>query len=284
MSFWSSVLPLVGAAVGTFIAPGAGTSIGYSLGSAAGAAAGGSGKKQSAPGDGVWGSGGGSGLDWGDFLGKYGGDIIGAGTAIYGTVEANKARKKANAENEKRYNDIIALLGDQGKASRVEVKRSGEEERDKAKSSLVSRGMYSTSLLDTLNNASYEREGRAQTAIDEAVANRVAGVMERRTDAAPDSDVAALAQTLGQSLFTGRGGQGNNVADDLLSGLNGTGGTGKVSPARSAADPIGGGSASRPAAAVGYQNPAAQTYAKYMPQKKPNGTMSRVAKLYGAVA
>lgn len=104
-------------------------------------------------------------------------------------VEAAQAKIKAN--NETRYQAIIDKLQGQGEASKRENLRSGLEERGANLIDSISRGIGQTGVVNAFNERSRERVQRLNNAVDESVADRVAGVMERRTDEYPDLNLYA---------------------------------------------------------------------------------------------
>ena len=150
----------------------------------------------------------------GSAFGPVGSIIGGIGGAVSRMLGGASAEKKAKRANEQRYQAILNLLRTQGEASKNEVRRSGEEERGAIAQSAIGRGLYNSTVLDSLNNASLERQSRELTKVDESVADRLAGVMERRTDAYPDNQqmnagVGALGAMIGGQASGG--GQPNAI-------------------------------------------------------------------------
>lgn len=248
MGLFDKLLPgLLGGASGFL----SGGPVGALVGAGLGLAGGGSPKSSSPRALGV---GNGADFDVSDFLGKYGKDIFGAGTGLYGLYSTNQQSKRARRAAGDRENRILGMLSGQGAASKAEVLRSGAQERDALRQNLISRGLFNSTLADTLDNASYEREGRQSAAIDEAVANRMAGVVGDTHEVGPDTgSMNQMLQSLGTSLFTGRaapqnGQTGGSVADDLL------GAYGSRTPARAMGDTGAGGVFAQraPQKAVGY--------------------------------
>jgi len=97
------------------------------------------------------------------------------------------AQDRANTANETRYQGILSTLEGQGNTAKADIARGGAAERGEITQDAIGRGLYSTSVLDTLRGGSREREARQSAAVDEAVAAQRAGVMERRTDQGPDA-------------------------------------------------------------------------------------------------
>lgn len=115
----------------------------------------------------------------------------------------------ANSANESRYQGILGTLRGQGQASKLDVQRAGAEERGGIEQSMINRGLYSSTVMDALKNRSRESEGRQSAAIDESVADRTAGVMERRTDQGPNLGLFA---SLLQNAASGYGLQSGGAA------------------------------------------------------------------------
>lgn len=125
----------------------------------------------------------------------------------------DEQQKAANQANELRYQDILKTLEGQGTAAKRDVAMSGREERADIGQDLIGRGLFNTTTLDALRNRSREREVRENTRIDESVADRRAGVMERRTDQGPNAGLfAQLLQSIGQGQGAQQGfNQGGNI-------------------------------------------------------------------------
>jgi hypothetical protein len=130
-----------------------------------------------------------------------GAELLGPAGAIFGAISGASAQRRANRANEQRYQQVLALLKAQGEASKVAIANSGQEERGAISQSTIGRGLYNSSVLDTLNNMSRTRESQANTAVDESVASRMADVMSSRNDVSSGVNpyMGAL-QQLGSSL------------------------------------------------------------------------------------
>lgn len=140
----------------------------------------------------------------GSLFGPAGGAIGGLVGGIGSAFSLKSQQKKAQQANEQRYQAVLNLLRTQGMASKDEVRRSGEEERGAIAQSSIGRGLYNSSVLDSLNNLSLERQSRANTAVDESVANRMAGVMESKVDEYPNmGPYSQLFQQLGANGANG---------------------------------------------------------------------------------
>ncbi|MGD9631415.1 MAG: hypothetical protein AB7V18_19420 [Pyrinomonadaceae bacterium] len=96
------------------------------------------------------------------------------------------AMNNANMANEDRYKQSIGLLAGQGQSSKLEARRQSQEGFAGDTQSLISRGLGNTTVLDSARRRRDEDYQRAAQSIDESVADRVSGVVERRTDQAPN--------------------------------------------------------------------------------------------------
>lgn len=92
----------------------------------------------------------------------------------------------ANAANDTRYRQGLGLIAGQGQSSKDEAKRGAESGFAQDTQSLVSRGLGSSTVYDSSRRRRDEDYQRASQRIDESVADRAAGFIERRSDAAPD--------------------------------------------------------------------------------------------------
>ena len=102
-----------------------------------------------------------------------------------------QSQNRANQANDERYRQAIGLTAGQGEDSRNRIRRDANESRAEGQQSLIDRGLFNTSVLDAQNRRIDEARDRALTAVDESVADRVAGIVERRTDQAPSMDLLA---------------------------------------------------------------------------------------------
>lgn len=139
---------------------------------------------------------------------------------------------KANAANESRYTGILDTLKGQGASSKTDIARSGGEERAGIRQDAIDRGLFNTSVLNSMENQSYDSERRQNQAVDESVADRTAGVMERRTDQGPDAGMfgqllsqaaAGIGAPQGQSAGSS-GGMANSFAGVDPTRFSGSGG------------------------------------------------------------
>lgn len=148
---------------------------------------------------------------------------------------------KANNANETRYQGILSTLQNQGASAKADVARAGGEERAGIMQGSIDRGLFNTSVLDSLNNNSYQAQNRENTRIDESVADRTAGVMERRTDQGPDMGLyAGLLQSAasGMGALPGqRAGQGSVGNSFSFAGMGGGGSGGGGGTSRMSTGP-----------------------------------------------
>lgn len=122
----------------------------------------------------------------------------GLGLSIYQTIAGIHAQNQANRANKQRYQMIMNLLRNQGDASKADIAQGAKDERGTIAQSLVGRGLYNTSVLDSMNNQSLASEARSKARVDQDTASQLAGVTERVTDAAPQQNFGQYAQ-LGMS-------------------------------------------------------------------------------------
>lgn len=136
----------------------------------------------------------------------------------------DEQQKAANSANENRYGQILQTLKGQGEASKADVRRGGADERGQIGQDLIGRGLFNTTVLDSLRGGSREREQRELSRIDESVADRTAGVMERRTDQGPNMGMFAdLLRSIGQGQGAQAGygqGQGSVGRSYSFGGVN----------------------------------------------------------------
>ena len=131
--------------------------------------------------------------------------LIGAAGGVYGILEAKKQAKKAKRAEEEKYRRMIELLRTQGESSKAAIRQGGVEERGQISQSAVDRGLFNSSVLDSLLNVSRDRESRALTSVDESVANRLVDVEGSVVNAYPSTsgilnNVGASANVGGQLL------------------------------------------------------------------------------------
>lgn len=97
----------------------------------------------------------------------------------------------ANAANENRYQDILKTYDTAGRSAKTSAAKAAKEGTAQDTQSLISRGLYNTGTLDATRRGRQSDLTDQNSAIDENVASQRAGVMERRTDQAPDMGIYA---------------------------------------------------------------------------------------------
>ncbi len=123
----------------------------------------------------------------------------GLGLAAYGAISANKAASKARKENEKRYNQMLALLRLQGEAAKQDIAASSKNNQGAIQQSLIGRGLLNTTVLNDLQGAEASRAQRETNAVNESTASQLAGVVGSRSDVGPDT--GATNKALGESAM-----------------------------------------------------------------------------------
>jgi hypothetical protein len=101
-------------------------------------------------------------------------------------AQLKAAQAKANAANEKRYNDILGMYSNLGQAGMARIGQGEEQAQAKGTQDLTSRGLGNTTVTSSVNrgianDAELQRQG-----LQENVAQLKGGVMERKTDAGPN--------------------------------------------------------------------------------------------------
>ena len=112
------------------------------------------------------------------------------------TALLQKQLAAANAANESRYSQLLALADQQGQSQMQASQRLRTQELGNATASLTNRGLGNSTIVDTtrrgiVNDAAVRNQGIANS-----VAANKAGIIERRTDQAPD--LGMYAQLLAQ--------------------------------------------------------------------------------------
>jgi len=124
--------------------------------------------------------------------------------------ELRSGTDAANAANQERLDQILALLEGTGEAAKVEAGRASAERTASGDQSLMDRGLFNTTILDSQRRREGEGLVREQNNIDTNVALQKAGVLERVTDLGPDMNtIMALLNQLGQGQGA-QGGRGYN--------------------------------------------------------------------------
>ncbi len=119
--------------------------------------------------------------------------------------EWRRSQEQANSANQERLDMILGLLEGQGKSAIEGAQRASAERTAAGDQSLMDRGLFNTTILDSQRRREGEGLTREINRINEDVALNKAGVLERVTDRGPD--FGALMQLLSQ-LGQGSGGGG----------------------------------------------------------------------------
>lgn len=134
--------------------------------------------------------------------------------------EWRAGRDAANAANQQRLDEILGLLEGQGESAKENARRNSAERTAQGDQSLMDRGLFNTTILDSMRRREGEAVTREVNQIDENVALNRAGVLERVTDMGPDdSAFMNLLMSLGQSA-----GQNSNQRSFSFGGINRAGG------------------------------------------------------------
>lgn len=137
-------------------------------------------------------------------------------TSLFTTASNN-----ANQANDTRYRQSLGLLAGQGQSSRAEINRSYGEGVGADKASLVGRGLYNTSVLDSLSAQRGRNRDQQLQSVDESVASRMSDVVGSRYDNGPD--MGAFAQLMQQQAAAKAQTLANGRTSSLTFGPKGTG-------------------------------------------------------------
>lgn len=120
--------------------------------------------------------------------------------------EWRQGNSDANAANQARLDEIMGLLTGQGESAIAETKRVGAERTAAGDQSLIDRGLFNTTILDSTRRREGEATNREVNRIGESVALNKAGVLERVHDQGPDfGALLQLAMQMGQGQGAGGG-------------------------------------------------------------------------------
>lgn len=109
------------------------------------------------------------------------------------------AQEKANLLNEQRYQQVLAQFEGLGKAGRARIEQQTIQRQAAATQALTSRGLGGTTITSAVGRGIAGEAETQRQQLEESVAMRKAGVMERRTDVGPDLGMFAnLLQMAGQ--------------------------------------------------------------------------------------
>jgi len=127
----------------------------------------------------------------------------------------NQAYGEAKTANEARYQQMLGITDQTSGQRAADIRSDASGQQSDMMQRLASLGMSNTTVAPTMG-AGIERE--KQAALDrsaDALQGRKLGIMERRTDEYPKSDmIMALVQALGSAGVGGGGG-------DIMSALSG---------------------------------------------------------------
>jgi len=129
--------------------------------------------------------------------------------------EWRNSQRESNEANQARLDEILKLLEGQGESAKVDARRASAERTAAGDQSLMNRGLFNTTILDSQRRREGEGLTREINRISEDVALNKAGVLERVTDRGPD--FGALMQLLSQ---LGQGAGGNQGRTYNFAGYN----------------------------------------------------------------
>lgn len=124
--------------------------------------------------------------------------LISGGSGLMDIVkQLQQAQTAANKANETRYQDILKSYDTLGQAGQTRIGQQEQAAQAKGTQDLTSRGLGNTTITSAVsrgvaNDAELQRQQLA-----EGVAEKKAGVMERKTDQGPD--MSMYAQLLAQA-------------------------------------------------------------------------------------
>jgi len=140
-----------------------------------------------------------SGASAGAALGPWGalaGGVIGGVGGVLGGQGAAKSKKAA----ETKYRRLLQLLQTQGEAQKRDIAIGGKDERGAIAQSAIGRGIYNTSVLDSLNSQSYGREARDMASVEQGIAQGQMDVVNSRQDLTGPSPWVEAFKNLGTAL------------------------------------------------------------------------------------
>lgn len=107
------------------------------------------------------------------------------------------AQNVANKANETRYQDILGMYGNLGQAGMTRIGQQEQQAQAKNEQNLTSRGLGNTTVTSATNRGIANDAEQQRQQLQESVAEKKAGVMERRTDQGPD--MSMYANLIGQA-------------------------------------------------------------------------------------
>lgn len=123
------------------------------------------------------------------------------------------AMNRANQANQQRYQQAIGLVAGTGEGAKNRIRRSTRIGKSRDQQSLIDRGLFSTTITDSLSRQR-DRDMQEQfTQVDDSIADRIASIIQSRTDRGPDLGLfAQLLQQQAQAEESGRRPKGRTNA------------------------------------------------------------------------
>lgn len=118
--------------------------------------------------------------------------LISGGTGLMDIVkQLQAAQTAANKANEERYQDILKQYEGLGQAGMTRIGQAEQQAQAKSTQDLTSRGLGNTTVTGAMSRGISSDAELQRQQLQEGVAEKKAGVMERRTDQGPDMGVYA---------------------------------------------------------------------------------------------
>lgn len=137
----------------------------------------------------------------GDMLGAAG-SLASIGMGVYGMTQNAKQAKAAREAAERRQLLMLDLARRSGQASKGANAAQAQQEMGQADQSAIERGLYNSSILDSLRGAVVERQKRADAAVDEGTLRSQMGVLSDTQEVGPDPGASmAAGQAVGQGIY-----------------------------------------------------------------------------------
>lgn len=106
---------------------------------------------------------------------------------LTGLMQQMEAQQQAaNAANEKRYNELLALADRYGAGQRQASMDLTQQQQAMAGSSLTSRGLGNSTIVDSVRQGIARQGQRSLADIEDRVAQQKMGIIERKTEKGPD--------------------------------------------------------------------------------------------------
>ena len=147
------------------------------------------------------------------------GGASGGGGALSGVLgdylkQLQAAQDKANAANEKRYNQILSSYDTLGQGAKQQIAGQTAQQQGIAEQGLTSRGLGNSTIRPSVMGGIAAQGQQSLLNLQDQLTQQKAGVMERRTDQQPDLSLYAnllqgiMRQPQQQSMY-GMAGMGN---------------------------------------------------------------------------